>query len=83
MKMTIDDKVDPRVSDDAVPKGEGNLTTHLGTNRKRRMEVSWQLCIQWNGRSTKWVAMKYLIQSYNMETPDYPVSNDLVDDLEI
>ena len=51
---------------------EGVFTKTPNGMKRRKMTTSgWQLCIQWKDRSTDWVSLKEVKQSYPVELEDY------------
>ena len=47
------------------------ITTPQGGKRRIKTTKGWQMCVQWKGGETSWVAMKDLKDSYPIELAQY------------
>ena len=79
-QMFIDEIVDHRVSPNAISKGQGTFRTSNGLARKKRTTRGWELCVQWKDRSTDWIALKDLKDSYPIELAEYAANNGLTEE---
>ena len=79
-QMMIDEIVDHRVMEEAIPKNEGTFITRSGMKRKKRTTRGWKICVQWKDGSTNWIALKDLNDYYPVYLADYVVINKIQDD---
>ena len=78
-QLMIDEIIDHRSNQDAPTHEHAFYTTSTGRSTRRRTTKGWELCVQWKDRSSHWVALKDLKNSYPLETADYAVTN-MIDD---
>lgn len=69
----LDEILDYRVGDDAVPKHEGWITTRTGTKRRVITTKGWEVLVQWKDGSSDWIALKDLKNTYPVELAEFAV----------
>lgn len=69
----LDEIIDHRTTDDAVPAHEGWITTGTGTRRRRITTKGCELLVKWTDGSEDWVALKDLKASFPVELAEYGV----------
>jgi hypothetical protein len=79
-QMMINEIVDHRVFDNAIPKSEGTYTTTLGMKRKRHTTIGLEIFVQWKDSSLEWLALKDLKESYPVQLAAYSIMNNLKDE---
>ena len=72
--MLMDEIINYRIKDDAVPMSEGTYKTPTGAIRKFKTTKVWELYIQWKDGSANWVALKDLKDSFPVEISDYALA---------
>ena len=70
-QMMIEEIIDHRVNDTAIPIKDGTFTTKNGLIRPKRTTRGWELCVLWKDGSTDWVQLKDLKESYPLEVAEY------------
>ena len=73
--MMINEIADHWVMKEAIPKNLGSFITRSRMKRKKRTAQGWEICVQWKDRSTNWMALKYLKDSYPVDLAEYAVIN--------
>jgi hypothetical protein len=58
-----------------VDKADAFVTMKNGVKRRRQMMQGWQLLCQWKDRSTNWVALKDMKNSYPVQVAEYAKAN--------
>ena len=79
-QMMINEIVDHRVMEEAIPKNEGTFITSSGMKRKKRTTQGWEICVQWKDGSMNWIALKDLKDYYPVDIADYAVTNKIQDE---
>ena len=79
-QLLIDDIIDHKSDDTAIPKTEGTFLTAAGTQRRKRTTRGWYFCIQWTDGSTDWVPLKDVKDSFPVQVAEYIIANKLVDE---
>lgn len=79
-RRQLDDIIDYRTTDAAVPKHEGWLTTETGQKRRKMTTKGWEILVRWIDGSTDWVALKDLKASFPVELAEFAVQKQ-VDDM--
>ena len=74
-QLMIDEIIDHRTDNDAIPKERGLYVTKTGTTRHRMTTKGWQLCVTWKDGSTNWVELKDLKNEYPIELAEYAINN--------
>jgi hypothetical protein len=77
-QLLLDEIVDHRRSSDSVPIGKGTITTKSGAVRKLQTTRGWQLFVQWKDKSTTWVPLSEMKQSFPIETAQYARDHQLL-----
>ena len=70
-QMMLDEIIDHRKNEDAIPRSEGTYLTHSGTLRKRRTTKGWEFLVHWLDGSYNWIKLKDLKESYPVELMKY------------
>ena len=78
--MIIDEIVNHRVMEEAIPKNEGGVITRYGMKRKKRTTRGWEICVQWEDGSTNCILLKDLKDSYPVDLDNYAVNNKIQDE---
>ena len=78
-RRQLDEIIDYRTNDDAVPKHEGWLTTHTGQKRRKWTTKGWEILVRWNDGSDDWVALKDLKASFPVELAEFAVMKGIDD----
>lgn len=76
----IDEIVDHRVLDDAIPKSKGTYLTSTGRERKVQTTRGWQLYVQFKDGSGAWMALKDVKDSFPIELAEYGKSRGLLEE---
>ena len=63
----IQEIVDPRSDEDAVPKIEGTIEGHNGTPQKRKTTKGWSLLVELKNGTFEWLKLKDLKESHPIE----------------
>lgn len=79
-QMMLDEIIDHRVNQEAIPKAQGSYVNQYGVKRQKRTTRGWELLIQWKDGSTDWVALKDLKESYPVELALYAVDRGPTDE---
>eukprot|EP00978_Attheya_sp_CCMP212_P012584 scaffold31458_cov32-Attheya_sp.AAC.1 len=58
--MMLDEIVDRRSLESAIPKSKGTYETQRGLTRNVRTTKGWEICVQWKDGSTDWISLKDL-----------------------
>jgi hypothetical protein len=74
-QLMLDEIIEHRCNDDAIPRSRGLIKTPNGTLRKVRTTKGWELCVQWKDGSTNWATLKDLKDSYPVQLAEYAVNN--------
>lgn len=72
-RRQLDEIIDHRTTEDAVPIHEGWVTTNTGSRRRRITTKGWEIYLKWTDGSTDWVALKDLKNTYPVELAEYAV----------
>jgi hypothetical protein len=78
--VLLEDITDHRHDDTAVDKNDAFVTMSNGVKRRKETTQGWQLLCQWKDRSTNWVALKDMKQSYPVQVAEYAVANRIDDE---
>jgi hypothetical protein len=73
----LDEILDHRTTDKAVPKEKGWITTGTGTRRRIITTKGWEILVQWKDGSSDWIALKDLKNTYPVELAEYAVKHEL------
>ena len=73
----LNEIIDHRRNEEAIPKEEEYFTTSTGTKRRKITTKGWEFCIQWKDGSTSWVSLKDLKLSHPVELADYARLNSI------
>lgn len=76
-QMMIDEIIDHRVLEDAIPFSEGTYVTQTGMKRKKRTTRGWEICVQWKDGSNEWISFKDLKDTYPVELAEYAINNNI------
>ena len=76
----LDEIIDHRKTDDAVPRERGLYKTKNGTMRRKMTTKGWELCVVWKDGSTNWIDLKDLKNSYPVELAEYAINNNIQDE---
>ena len=71
--ILLDEIIDYRVNSRKVKLQDAFITTCTGTRRRRETTIGWELLAQWKDRSTNWISLKDLKESYPMQAAEYDV----------
>ena len=80
MYMILQEIVDHKKDNSAVPMAEGMYQTRTGSERNKVTTRGWSLLVQWKDGSTSWEKLKDLKASNPVEVAEYAVANRLVDE---
>jgi len=69
--------VDHKTDSAAVPKDKGTYKTQSGTVRLRRTTAGYSFLVMWKDKSSTWVKLKDLKDSYPVQVADYAVAKQL------
>ena len=72
--ILLDELIDYRVNGCEVKLQDAFITTGTGTRRRHETTIGWKLLVQWKDRSTNWVSLKDLKESYPVQTAEYAVA---------
>mmetsp|Transcript_44940 Transcript_44940/g.109124 ORF Transcript_44940/g.109124 Transcript_44940/m.109124 type:complete len:481 (-) Transcript_44940:1244-2686(-) len=75
MKAIVDHKKGPG----AVDKNDGFIL-HRGRKVRRKTTKGWEVCVQWKNKSTSWVPLVDMKNSFPAETAEYAVSRGIEDE---
>jgi len=76
--LLLEEIIDHRRLDDAIPIDKGTIITRTGTTRKVQTTRGWELYVQWKDGSTTWVPLSEMKQSFTIETAQYARDHDLL-----
>ena len=79
-QMMLDEIIDHRKNEDAIPKSEGTYVTQSGTLRKKRTTKGWELLVHWLDGSYNWIKLKDLKESYPVELMKYAEMKNISDE---
>ena len=79
-QLLLDEIVDHRRLEDAIPKGKGLLITKSGATRKVQTTRGWELFVLWKDGSSIWVKLSDMKESYPIQTAQYARDHDLLDE---
>eukprot|EP00978_Attheya_sp_CCMP212_P003963 scaffold8437_cov60-Attheya_sp.AAC.3 len=74
-QMMLDEIVDHRILETAIPKSKGTYETQRGLTRNIRTTKGWEICVQWKDGSTDWIALKDLKELYPVELAEYAINS--------
>ena len=72
--VLLDELIDYKVNDREVKLQDAFITTGTGTRRRCETTIGWELLAQWKDRSTNWISLKDLKESYPVQTAEYAVA---------
>ena len=80
-ELSLEEIIDHRTNNEAVKKEQSSVvdSNNKGVKRKRTTK-GWDLCVQWKGGSTSWVALKDMKNGYPVQTAQYAIKNKLEDE---
>jgi Reverse transcriptase (RNA-dependent DNA polymerase) len=78
--LFLDEIIDHRRHDNAVPIGENLLVTRSGATRKIQTTRGWDIFVQWKDGSTSWIPLKEMKESFPVETARYGRDRKLLDE---
>eukprot|EP00978_Attheya_sp_CCMP212_P042033 scaffold249537_cov35-Attheya_sp.AAC.1 len=78
--MMLDEIVDHRRLESAIPKSKGTYETQRGLTQNVRTTKGWEICVQWKDGSTDWIALKDLKESYPVELAEYAINSKTIAD---
>jgi len=67
----MEEIMDHRKNDKAIPKEDGYVTLPSGTTRQRRTTAGWELYVVWRDGSSNWIPLKDMKESFPIEVADY------------
>ena len=70
----LDEIIDHRKSEEAVPIEQGLYTTKTGTQRRRMSTKGWLICVIWKDGSTNWIVLKDLKNAYPVQLVEYAIN---------
>lgn len=76
----LDEIIDHRKDDTAVPKDEAFITTKSGRKYPKRTTRGWHFCCKWNDGSTTWHTLKDVKESHLLQVAQYAIDNGLSDE---
>jgi hypothetical protein len=79
-QMMLDEIIDHRVNEDAIPKSQGTYVNPYGVRRQKQTTRGWEVLIQWKDGSTDWIALKDFKESYPVELALYATDRDIQDE---
>ena len=80
MYMILQEIVDHKKDNSAMPMAEGMYQTRTGSERNKVTTRGWSLQVQWKDGLTSWEKLKDLKASNPVEVAEYAVANRLVDE---
>ena len=75
--VLLDEIIDYRVNGHEVKLQDAFITTGTGTRRRHETTIGWELLAQWKDRSTNWISLKDLKESYPVQTAEYAVAAEI------
>jgi len=72
--------VDHRHDNTAVTKENGFLHGYNGNRHRIKTTKGWDICVEWQDRSTSWLPLKDVKDANPVELADYAVANKLSDE---
>ncbi|KAI2498349.1 Reverse transcriptase (RNA-dependent DNA polymerase) [Fragilaria crotonensis] len=79
-QMMLDEIIDHRVNEDAIPKSQGTYVNPYGVKRQKQTTRGWEVLIQWKDGSTDWIALKDFKESYPVELALYATDRGIQDE---
>ena len=79
-QLLIDEIIDHRTNNDAIPKERGHYQTNNGTYRMKQTTKGWQLYVQWKDGSSNWVELKDLKHAYPIQLAEYAINNKIAEE---
>lgn len=71
--LLIDDIVDHRKSDEAVPSEDGFITSKNGRKQRRQTTKGWELLVRWKDGAETWTTLKDLKESFMVQVAEYSI----------
>jgi len=78
--LMIDEIVDHRKTDEAIPITEGTYRTKHGTIRKKFTTCGWQIYIRFKDGSQQWVELKDTKNAFPIELATYAEARGILDE---
>ena len=75
--LLLDEIIDHRKTDKAIPKGKGTYISRSGFERNKLTTRGWEINVRWKDGSTDWIKLKDLKDAYPVPLADYAVANDI------
>ena len=66
--------------DTAVAKADKYAITKGGSKRLRKTTIGWKMLIRWTDGNEEWIPLKKLKEHYPVQTAEYAISNNIVDE---
>eukprot|EP00978_Attheya_sp_CCMP212_P039103 scaffold200344_cov53-Attheya_sp.AAC.1 len=73
--MMLDEIVDHRILESAIPKSKGTYEMQRGLTRNVRTTKGWEICVQWKDGSMDCIALKDLKESYPVGLAEYAINS--------
>ena len=68
--------IDHRCGNDAIKKNKGKVTNPInGITYNNRTTKGWDLCVQWEGGHTSWVALKDMTHGFPVQVACYAINH--------
>ena len=78
--LLMDEIIDHRRLDSAIPIDKGTIITKSGATRKVQTTRGWEFYVQWKDGSTSWVSLTDMKDSFMIETVQYARDHNLLDE---
>ena len=75
-QLLFEEIIDHRSNSDAIKCEDGHVTNPInGYKHKKRTTKGWDLCVQWKGGNTSWVAFKDMKHGFPIQVARYAIKH--------
>ena len=78
-EMIMDEILDHRTNEEAVPKEDGWVQNSAGTSKRAITTKGWDIKVQWSDSSTNWVPLRDIKESNPIEVAEYAIRTNIAD----
>ena len=69
--VMLEEIIDHRTNGTEVKQQDAFIVNKSGTRRRRETTTGWEILIQWKDKSTSWIALKDIKESYPVQLAEY------------
>ena len=78
-EMIMDELLDHRTNEDAIPKKDGWVQTSQGASKRVITTKGWDIKVQWKDGSTNWVPLRDIKEANPLEVAEYATRANIAD----